>query len=408
VLYLAYLARRPDTRQLRLAVLPLAIYTALRTGFGYVFDGPGLNSINFGLGALKSWLAAAMTPLNASDLGLFGVAVSVKSFELTIPKDGMKKIGEKSPGIMATSAIVADQKRLGNGTPNGVPNGTIKYRSAGPRTFYEGFQDGLELLVNLRGIGWEFGTGTGIYIPPHTRDISNRSRFVQQTFRSLILNFLAVDLIESFLKFIPSGAGATGGTIYLPSLPPVPRYAFASFLHFVTGCAFMAGFNMVYGICTLIGVIILQHEPSSWPPLFEAPWASDSMHTFWSKSWHQLLRQTFLVSGGYPFQKLFGLPGLIFGTFLASGFYHNFAMYAMGQGLESAVVWYFVWQGVGIACERAWKIFTGRRVRGPWGMIWAYICVIGGGQRCSAYLLLRHGVDLSDNFAQLMHGIAED
>lgn len=142
---------------------------------------------------------------------------------------------------------------------------------------------------------------------------------------------------------------------------------------------------MVYNLVTLIGVLLFRHDPTSWPPIFDRPWASESLHEFWSKRWHQLLRQTFLTLGGYPFQALFGLPGLILGTFLASGLYHHWSLHAMGRGTDSRAIWFFVGQAVGVALERAWYKVTGRKISGWMGTVWVWVWIVGGGQWCSEY-----------------------
>jgi len=149
---------------------------------------------------------------------------------------------------------------------------------------------------------------------------------------------------------------------------------------------FILGFNMFYNLVILVAVPLLGHSPTSWPPLFDRPWASANLHDFWAKNWHQLLRQTFLVMGGFPLSYIFGKLGLVFGTFLASGLFHNWAMYAMGMGTDVRVVLFFVGQAVGIGCERLWRRLTGRRVSGWAGTAWVWLCIVGGGQGCSAYL----------------------
>ncbi|KDN40983.1 hypothetical protein RSAG8_07689, partial [Rhizoctonia solani AG-8 WAC10335] len=73
---------------------------------------------------------------------------------------------------------------------------------------------------------------------------------------------------------------------------------------------------------------------------------------------------------------------LLFGTFTASGLFHMFAMYAMGQGIEWKVVGFFSAQAIALLLERTWRAATGRRVDGWWGRAWSYLWVIGGGQWC--------------------------
>lgn len=142
---------------------------------------------------------------------------------------------------------------------------------------------------------------------------------------------------------------------------------------------------MVYYLVTLLAVFLLHHDPTSWPPIFDQPWAATSLHDFWSKRWHQLLRHTFLTLGGYPLQALFGLPGLVFGTFLASGLYHHWALYAMGRGNDRTVIWFFVLQAVGVSFERLLFKSTGWKVNGWFGTAWVWLWIVGGGQGCSKF-----------------------
>lgn len=145
---------------------------------------------------------------------------------------------------------------------------------------------------------------------------------------------------------------------------------------------FGTGFEMVYQLVTLVMISVAQHHPSSWPPLFDAPWAATSLHEYWSKRWHQLLRQTFLIIGGYPLGYIFGIPGYVFGAFLGSGLFHYWALYAMGKGSDVHCIIFFVAQAVGIALERLWRSVTGRRISGWPGTIWSWIWVVGGSQWC--------------------------
>ena len=154
---------------------------------------------------------------------------------------------------------------------------------------------------------------------------------------------------------------------------PIPlRYTVSTTIHILTGSALLAGFGMVYDLITLIAVILFDSSPRSWPPVMDNPWISESMHEFWAKRWHQLLRQTFLVFGGYPGKWIAGSWGMVFGTFLASGLFHECAMYAMNRGYDHSATMFFAAQGPVLVFERLWKRATGKRVRGWIGRAWVY------------------------------------
>jgi len=137
---------------------------------------------------------------------------------------------------------------------------------------------------------------------------------------------------------------------------------------------------MVYDLVTLIGVGLLDHDPTSWPPVLDNPWISTSLNEFWAKRWHQLLRQTFIVMGGIPGKVLAGRVGMVLGTFLASGLYHECASIAMGRNWDNRVVIFFAMQGVFVILERVWRQVTGKRVGGWPGLIWVYFDIMVLGQ----------------------------
>ncbi|CAE6451958.1 unnamed protein product [Rhizoctonia solani] len=367
LLVLSYLARRPRTQFLRLAILPLAVWSTLSAAYTYEWTNPVYNVYNF-----------------AS--GLWGIFALLKTVELACVARGRLKVDEIEPGVTKASAS--------NENASGISQTQFKPRFLS--AFYIGFLDACELLSSMRGIGWDYGTGNGIYVPPEHRPLE-KSTFLKSTLWSTLGYYLLLDMIDTGFKLVPGVSSPTGGSIFLPNLSPIPRAIVSTGLHFTTGVAFIAGFNMVYGLFTLI-LVSLWQPPSAWPPVMERPWATTSLHDFWGKRWHQLLRQIFFVGGGYPlaflgetaFGTLFGkraartagLCGLLFGTFTASGLFHMFAMYAMGQGIEWKVVGFFSAQAIALLLERAWRATTGRRVSGWWGRAWSYLWIIGGGQWC--------------------------
>lgn len=233
--------------------------------------------------------------------------------------------------------------------------------------------DALEVLHTQRGIQWQFGLT--ICIPPHTKPVDQRPLFLKKTFSTFVLNFFLLDLIEAVLKLFPGVGSINGGTMFYPNLPFVYRYTVSTIIHFLTGCCLLFGFNMVYELVTLFAVGVCDNSPKNWPPVMDHPFSSDSMHKFWAKHWHQLLRQTFYIFGGYPGKLIAGELGMLFGTFLASGLFHELAMLSMGRGSDHTVTVFFLLQGVILVLERLWRKTTGRRVRGFWGRVWVYFVV---------------------------------
>jgi hypothetical protein len=232
-------------------------------------------------------------------------------------------------------------------------------------------------MFSMRGLGWDFGKG--VYTPPPTRP-QERGPFLRATFRSFLLGFLTLDLLDASIKLIPGVGDPTGGSIFFTHLPSPIRFLVSTAIHVLTGSALVAGFGTVYDLLTLLAVAVLGHPPAAWPPVMDNPWAAQSLHEFWARRWHQLFRQTFLVFGGIPGRKIAGDVGLVLGTFLASGLFHECTILAMGGGWDSRVPVFFLLQGGSVLGERIWKRVTGRRVNGFLGRLWVYFDIIILGQ----------------------------
>ncbi|KAH0586223.1 hypothetical protein J132_08803 [Termitomyces sp. J132] len=335
---LAYLARRPDTYLIRLFLLPLTIGGVVAAAYRFVWTPPEFNVYNWG-----QCLLAAVT--------------IAKSLQYALTEEGMLKVGELRPGEMKGKG-----KEVTNGHADPIVHRGLSFV---PPAVY----DTIELIHTLRGLQWKFGQGA--YVPKPNRP-QERGPFLRATVISFIQNFLLLDYLESMIKLFPGVGSPFGGSIFYPTLSPFLKYSVSTLIHVLTGSTILAGFGMVYDLITLIAVGCLDGSPASWPPVVDNPWGADSMHNLWSKRWHQLLRQTFLVYGGYPGKWLAGDLGLLFGIFTASGLFHECAMYSMGGGYDHAAPIFFAMQGPILLLERLWNKLTGRRVRGWPGRLWVY------------------------------------
>jgi hypothetical protein len=280
----------------------------------------------------------------------------------------------------------------------------------------KGISDAIEVVAACRGIGWDYGEG--LYVPPQTRPLE-RKAFIKGSIQSFLVSFFLLDFIESCIKVIPGFTNPGSGSVFFMDAPPsflrdtplwpwiqahydlstfITKYTVSILLTFIIGSAIIAGFIMCYEILILIFVGLLGHNPESWPPLFDEPWFATSLADFWGKRWHQTLRETFFIFGGYPLQfiiyhltvpllgkksaKSLGRVGLVLGTFIASGLFHALPIYGMGRGgVDHSATIFFGIQGVLLLAERAWKLATGIRVGGRWGRIWTYCVVLIGIQR---------------------------
>jgi len=160
--------------------------------------------------------------------------------------------------------------------------------------------------------------------------------------------------------------------MFYRALSPSLRYTVSTVIHLITGTTLITGFHMVYDLITLVAVACLDSSPLSWPPIMGNPWLAESMHTFWAKEWHQALRRTFMVFGGYPGMWIAGDYGMVFGAFLASGLFHACSMYSPLRGFDYSTMAFFASQGLVLMFERLWKRITGRKVGGWIGRLWVY------------------------------------
>lgn len=247
---------------------------------------------------------------------------------------------------------------------------------------WQSFQDAAATTFSPRGIGWQSSMYGTPYTPPQTRDTSSRPRFLFQTLCSYVQNFLLLDIVESAFGFVPGITTPQGRTIFFANLSPLPRYAVSTTIHILTGAWFMLTYQMIYDLVTLVAVGVFGQRSDAWPPVFDRPWAQYSVHAFWAKGWHQLLRQTLLIAA-YPSTWLFGRTGLVFGVFLASGLFHDWAMYCMGRGRDGRVIVFFGAQAVALMLEALWKKVMGKRVGGWFGGIWTAVWIVGLGQMFS-------------------------
>jgi len=366
---MSYLGRRPDTHLIRLLLLPTLISTALHSSYGFVFLEPRHNVFNWGTAS-------------------FSFVLIGKGIDLALARTGRHKQGEFVPGAMSTPAIATAAATTKDDSVDSDSDSTEDDLSASAaaaaasKRQYAALlppwaQDALELMFSLRGLGWDFGKG--VYTPPPTRP-QERGAFLRATFWSFLIGFFILDVIDAAIKLIPGVGDPEGGSIFFPDLAPLTRFFVSTAIHVLTGTALVAGFGMVYDLMTLLAVAVLGHSPSAWPPVMDNPWAAQSLHEFWARRWHQLFRQTFLVFGGIPGRKIGGDVGLVLGTFLASGLFHECTILAMGREWDSRVPLFFILQGGSVIGERIWKKVTGRRVDGFPGRLWVYFDIIILGQ----------------------------
>ncbi|KAI6040569.1 hypothetical protein EDC04DRAFT_2602355 [Pisolithus marmoratus] len=230
--------------------------------------------------------------------------------------------------------------------------------------------DVLDLSTNMRGFGWNLSKS--FRFPPENRPTS-RLWFIAYVFISFWFSRFICGLSQlALLAFSPETFTAlSGDTIFDPTLPPLMRYIRSSALTIIDACGIYAVMQMNYDIVTFFGVAVFQQDPAQWPPAYDKPWKSDSLRDFWGYRWHQFLRRTFIVAGGWPLGSLFGHAGYVLGTFLGSGIVHNVVVVMNNQSVEWwCMILSFGMMGVGVVLEQGFTLLTGKQVGGWIGRVW--------------------------------------
>ncbi|KAF8312207.1 hypothetical protein DL93DRAFT_2082308 [Clavulina sp. PMI_390] len=407
VILMAGLARTRGTWLIRLALFPIVIVIILRFSYAYFVDNIESHGMNQNIG------------------GTGFVELGYVIF-FAWHEHGVLKMGEVEPGVPAISSTT-------NGNGNGNANGKHKHKKTHPKTPHENaqlasassssnfFLRAFELLLNPRGIGWKFGTGSGIYCAPDWRNLSSRYAFLKQTLWQIGGNFLLLDMVNSILD--RSNVRVAGGTIFGRGGNWMESLAISTWLTVLTGLFLLISFNLGQVVLSFIAVLIKGGGDSplvdvGWGPLLDHPWLSQSLHEFWGTRWQQGLRQLFLVLGGYPLQavcriitrmlssllclpearagqvvKLAGDVGLIVGVFFISGVCHTVPQYACGPIIDASgrlvsangmpgwsSINFFLAQALGVIIERVYRLATGKYVNGIFGRVWTLVWVVGGSQ----------------------------
>lgn len=133
-------------------------------------------------------------------------------------------MGEISPGVLGRSSQ-SNGNRKQSAQTRTVRTKLISFAS-----------DALELLYSYRGIGWEFGTGTGLYVAPDWRNTADRDTYLRQTLRALAWNYIALDFQSTALRsFAGWKLTGDGRSIFGNGSNFFESYLISSVLHLMTG-----------------------------------------------------------------------------------------------------------------------------------------------------------------------------
>lgn len=243
----------------------------------------------------------------------------------------------------------------------------------------------LDLLFNIRGIGWERGVKDGapaLPVPTFTRQ--ERWAWIIKQLATIPFYLVLYDAVLALMSDPRINVNLNarhGGSIWDSRMG---SFGFAGpyLLGGLFALSFVAAQNLAHVLNATLHVALLNDLPSRWePPPARAPWVSTSVREFWSKRWHQYLRITFMTLGYWPVRaalrpivgKRFASMAAVCGTFLVSGLIHDLGRVTMAPEPGFAitqVTLFFVLQPVADFGEQLWEQYTGRRGRGFWGWLW--------------------------------------
>lgn len=348
---LAVLVQLPNTRVLRLSILPAMGILSWRYCTRYNFDGsdePGYN-----LGSMTTCVSSIVLLSNTlarPDL-IHAASQWFLSFLMLRATD------------LATSSQPFVRERFSWLPPNAPKDFTTQLKGA--------MLDAIDLMLNARGIGWNWGKG--VYIPPF-KDTSRRGPL------EFLVGYLTTQVFFDFVLFAQQSWDLSpskypthryGGTIFNPDLPPLLRYGKVAAMSFICPLGLCTSFQATYYQFGFIAMTFFGQDAEQWPPIFDQPWNATSLADFWGKRWHQVFKRPFVVCGGIPGALLFGRAGGVIGAFFVSGIMHDFAVWGAGLGTELAsVTFFFLMMGVGLVLEGIWRQKTGVKVQGVWGRLW--------------------------------------
>ncbi|THH17358.1 hypothetical protein EW146_g3436 [Bondarzewia mesenterica] len=247
--------------------------------------------------------------------------------------------------------------------------------------------DAVDLTMNNRGIGWSWGKP--IHHPPKAAQYS-APRAVRSSI-PFFVSFIKALVLFDFTLFAqqtwtlhPSAypTHPIGGTIFDPTLPLHLCVAKVILITLLCALGLCTSFQMSYYGLAFAMIAIGGQEPEQWPPMFDAPWRATSLADFWGRRWHQMFKRAFVVGGGKPMAKLFGRPGGVLGSFIVSALMHDIGVWGLGYGMDlGGVTLFFVMMGAGCVLEGLWeqKMMNGKRVGGAVGWVWAMVWMFGWG-----------------------------
>ncbi|KAF8876316.1 membrane bound O-acyl transferase family-domain-containing protein [Infundibulicybe gibba] len=222
---------------------------------------------------------------------------------------------------------------------------------ASQMTFARRSRWALDLIMNLRGVGWSFEA------PYLDHSTLQRWEYVRSRLPRLAMYFLLNDLVcfhnhhsRVFSSQILEPMGSRG----------VIWQAWNVFMFWAT---LSASILMPHTFISIVAVVSGPSKPGDWPECFGSWLKTDSVRSFWGRTWHQCLRRPLIAHGRWLSQSVLQFPKWsvwssytqLYVSFCLLGLIHAAGDWKMAQNTESAKrnFQYFVLQAVAITFEDA-------------------------------------------------------
>ncbi|KAJ9478749.1 MBOAT_2 domain-containing protein [Pseudozyma hubeiensis] len=356
---------------LRASLIPFVTLLSLRSAYAYYHMVDGEGQLDGRSQATNSTIAC----------GAIAAIIRSLEFGLAMQRPRLK-----------TRRVELNGHGTGNSNGREKSNNTHVESPDPLPTFFPGTYCPLELdlLSNIRALGWEHGIKDDApALPAPTYTSRQRWDWILKRAAAIPLYYLVYDVfvvLNQEPRFNPNADSRIGGSIWAST---ESSFGVAGpYLNCIAfGASFVCTQYMMHTMLASIFVGVFHDLPSRWdPPLVRYPWLSTSVADFWSRRWHQTLRVTFMTVGYWPVRAaLIGVAGrriaimaAICGVFLVSGVFHDLATSATIPGFGiTKITLFFAIQPIAMFGENMFEQWTGRKVQGFWGWLWAATWILG-------------------------------
>ncbi|KAG0148988.1 hypothetical protein CROQUDRAFT_40486 [Cronartium quercuum f. sp. fusiforme G11] len=362
------LATSRTSRYIRLVLVPLNVYCAMKIGVDYCFTPLERRGLwNLMLGCMALHLA-----MKGLEWGLLGRSEMIKY--RTRPEFREKDVDQAGKNHESSKATISftesDSEKLSLkelyvwtaeqfASPRGIQYGWGYKSPPNTRSASDVFKRLMKVhLVHLAAVAYSV----------HTRD----SGSAVEALRTLgLAGFPGNTIVAEALSSLAFG-------MYLISLTDLAYSYYTLFGHFIINMApFLPDWYRVY------------FNPKLYVPLYDNPHLATSLAQLWSTGWHQLFRRNFVVCGALPARKIVRMLGLgnnaqkiasVIGCFIVSGVMHELAIHFIARAPHPdphflfdtkrfpGSLFYFLMQPIGILLEP----MVLKYVPMPWMWVYAF------------------------------------